>query len=388
MQSIARAGIVPTDSESAADRQPNPHQWWRSYWRRVKVLASQRWQPILVFSAAMFVFNALRIQSVIPVDDPLFSVAAYTLADMPGMPLLIFTALVLSEALGLQGVRHALASFGALLLFISLFLAIVLWISGGVNRPLVESKIIVSDAAYIGRLIWFELASGMLLATYFAIREREAASVRAAQAAQTERAQTERATMAARLKVMQARVEPELLFGVLAEVRDLYKRAPSDADGLLDDLIAYLRAALPQMRGDASTLGREAMLAVAYLKVVPAGRDGRLVAETLIPPELEDLPFPPMVLLPLVQAAAESSISRVSITVDGSPQAAPTGVAVRVGPPQRPAGWSDERLAPLRATLAQYFGPQSRLHVGASGATASGGGGPDAEDYSAEVRWS
>jgi hypothetical protein len=173
--------------------------------------------------------------------------------------------------------------------------------------------------------------------------------------------------MAARLKVMQARVEPQLLFGVLAEVRDLYKRAPSDADGLLDDLIAYLRAALPQMRGDASTLGREAMLAVAYLKVVPAGRDGRLVAETLIPPELGDLPFPPMVLLPLVQAAAESSISRVSITVDGSPQAAPTGVAVRVGPPQRPAGWSDERLAPLRATLAQYFGPQSRLHVGASG---------------------
>ena len=100
MQSIARAGIVPTDSESAADRQSNPHRWWRSYWRRVKVLASQRWQPILVFSAAMFVFNALRIQSVIPVDDPLFSVAAYTLADMPGMPLLIFTALVLSEALG------------------------------------------------------------------------------------------------------------------------------------------------------------------------------------------------------------------------------------------------------------------------------------------------
>jgi hypothetical protein len=192
VQSIARAGIVPTDSESAADRQSNPHQWWRSYWRRVKVLASQRWQPILVFSAAMFVFNALRIQSVIPVDDPLFSVAAYTLADMPGMPLLIFTALVLSEALGLQGVRHALASFGALLLFISLFLAIVLWISGGVNRPLVESKIIVSDAAYIGRLIWFELASGMLLATYFAIREREAGQ-RSSGAGGADRARADRA---------------------------------------------------------------------------------------------------------------------------------------------------------------------------------------------------
>ena len=38
---------------------------------------------------------------------------------------------------------------------------------------------------------------------------------------------------------------------------------------LLDDLITYLRAALPQMRSDSSTLGREATLAVAYAKVLP-----------------------------------------------------------------------------------------------------------------------
>jgi len=367
---MARAPGAPAAREGIAVRRPYSIGGWRAYWRRVAELARARWRPFLVFSVVLFVFNTLRVQSVVPLDDPLFPMAAYTLADMPGTPLLVFTALVLSEALGLQGARHAFASFAVLALFIIVFLSIVLWFYGGVNRPLVESKLIVSDAAYVGRLIWFDLAGGMLLVAYFAIREREAASARAAQAAETERAQTERATMAARLKVMQARVEPELLFGVLAEVRDLYERAPSDADALLDDLIAYLRAALPQMRSEASTLGREATLAAAYLKVVPAGRDGRLVAETSIAPDLKDLPFPPMVLLPLVQAAAESSVVRVTITVDGPPQAAPSGVAVRIDPPQRPAGWNDERLAPLRATLAQYFGPQSRLHLDASGAVA------------------
>jgi hypothetical protein len=369
---MARAAGAPTANDIAV-RRLNPIGRWRTYWRRVAELVSARWRPILVYSAAILVFNTLRVQSVVPVDDPLFPIAVIT-PYMLGAPVLIFTALVLSEALGLQGVRHALASFAGLVLVNIVFLSIVLWFYGAMNRPLVESKLIVSDAAYIGRMLWFDLAGGMLLVAYFAIREREAASVRAAQAAQTERAQTERATMAARLKVMQARVEPELLFGVLGEVRDLYKRAPSDADALLDDLIAYLRAALPQMRSEASTLGREATLAAAYLKLVPAGRDGRLLAETSIAPELNDLPFPPMVLLPLVQAAAESSIVRVTITVDGPPKAAPSGVAVRVDPPQRPVGWNDERLAPLRTTLAQYFGPQSRLHVDASGAVARWGG--------------
>jgi hypothetical protein len=82
---------------------------------------------------------------------------------MLGAPVLIFTALVLSEALGLQGVRHALASFAGLVLVNIVFLSIVLWFYGAMNRPLAESKLIVSDAAYVGRMLWFDLAGGMLL---------------------------------------------------------------------------------------------------------------------------------------------------------------------------------------------------------------------------------
>jgi LytS/YehU family sensor histidine kinase len=201
---------------------------------------------------------------------------------------------------------------------------------------------------------------GMLLVVYFAFREHELAAAKAAQDANTQRATVERATVAARLKVMQARVEPELLFGALSDVRELYLRDRHAAEALLDDLIAYLRAALPQMRSDSSSLGREATLAVAYARVLPAARRGDLAASSDIPDDTKDLPFPPMVLLPLVRAAAQSPVSRISIESGGTPV---SGATVRVEPAQHPAGWDDAGLEGVRAALAHAFGAEARLDV-------------------------
>ena len=150
---------------------------------------------------------------------------------------------------------------------------------------------IVSDAAFIGRTFRINVAGAMLLVAYFAIKEREAASARFARAVELERARAQRITMAARLKVMQARVEPELLFGVLAEVRRIYERDLDAADALLDDLINYLRAALPQMRSEASTVDREIALSDAYLKLLPAARIGRLNVDVRHASGRERIPF-------------------------------------------------------------------------------------------------
>jgi LytS/YehU family sensor histidine kinase len=153
---------------------------------------------------------------------------------------------------------------------------------------------------------------------------------RAAQLAELERASVRRAVLESRLKVIQARVEPELLFEVLADVQRLYGRAPRDAEALLDDLIVYLRAALPQMRGDASTLGREAELACALLKLTEAGRDRSLNCVNRIGPELAELPFPPMVLLPLAQEAANAHATRVVFDASIVEEGNEAGVAVRI----------------------------------------------------------
>jgi hypothetical protein len=47
---------------------------------------------------------------------------------------------------------------------------------------------------------------------------------------------------------MQARVEPPFLFNTLAQVKRLYEMDATLAQRMLDDLVAYLRAAMPHMR--------------------------------------------------------------------------------------------------------------------------------------------
>jgi LytS/YehU family sensor histidine kinase len=134
---------------------------------------------------------------------------------------------------------------------------------------------------------------------------------------------------------------------------------------LLDDLIVYLRAALPQMRSNTSTLGREVALAQAFLNVTPAGRGGTLACLNRIPPGLDDLPFPPMVLLPLVHAAADAGARRLGLDASVSPgsNTARVAVAVSVTVPggYATAGWRGERFAAQRDIVAAYFGEDGKL---------------------------
>ncbi|MGE5337769.1 MAG: histidine kinase [Gemmatimonadota bacterium] len=354
-ESIAPPFAALAANPAGAGRAP------QAYWHRVVVIARARWRPFVVLAAAMSLVNSLHAMSIGFLEVSwLMDVGAHTLAWAP----LCFAALVLSEALGLRGLRHALTSCGALLLAILAAAAMITWLRGGVLAPLlVGPHYIVSDGAFLARMIWFNLVSMMLLVLYLAIKDREAASVRFARAVELERATAQRVTLTARLKVLQAQVEPALLFGVLEDVLRNYARDALAADALLDDLIAYLRAALPQMRSEASTLGREVALAAAYLRLHPAARAGAMRVRVDAGGSPDLVPFPPMVLLPLVQAASQEQPSRVALAVASALDR--VRLIVDVAPPLL-AAWSDERLAPLRATLVQYFGARAALTIDGS----------------------
>lgn len=322
-------------------------------------LARLRLAPYVAYVLLFQTFNWLRAWSV-GIDTELFLQASLEALLFIFVSFsLTFVAIVLTEAVALSGWRHFAASFFAIAAAIGVGLWCMVLVFGLNNPVMVRAQVIVSDEAFVWRNLWTYLGGAMLLVAYFAFREREQAAAKAAQDADTRRAQVERATTAARLKVMQARVEPELLFGALSDVRGLYLREPVAADALLDDLITYLRAALPQMRGDASTLGRESALAVAYAKVLPAARRGELTAEFTIPELAQELPFPPMVLLPLVRSAAESTASTIAIEVEGEPA---TGVIVRVES-QRPVVWDEARLESARSALSHGLGAGATLHA-------------------------
>jgi LytS/YehU family sensor histidine kinase len=78
---------------------------------------------------------------------------------------------------------------------------------------------------------------------------------------------------------------------------------------MLDHLITYLRNALPEIRSEGSTLGREAELARAYLEIMRIRMGGALDFAIEVPAELADTPFPPLMLITLVENAIKHGVA-------------------------------------------------------------------------------
>ena len=141
--------------------------------------------------------------------------------------------------------------------------------------------------------------------------------------AEVARAHVQRRTLETDLQAMQARVEPSFLFDTLGDIGDMFDRDPASGARMLDELIRYLRAALPDMRVTTSTLKQEIALVHSYLAILRIRARGRLSFEINLPRELEPAVAPPMTILPIVAAAAratetdttDSSI-RLDVTAD------------------------------------------------------------------------
>jgi hypothetical protein len=118
----------------------------------------------------------------------------------------------------------------------------------------------------------------------------------------------------------------------------------------------------------ASTLGREVALAAAYLRLLPAGRSGRLEVAVRVEAGALLRAFPPMVLLPLAHAVAANAAARVTLSTVGADGAPPHGIALRVDASAPPLRWNEDTLASLRTALAQYFGADAALEAGDAGA--------------------
>ena len=137
-------------------------------------------------------------------------------------------------------------------------------------------------------LFWMSCVTGALAAFYYEYWERAAQSTARLRDAELDRQGIEQRVVESRLSVMKARIEPAFLFNSIATVQKLYRINTDTAEKLLDDLIVYLRAALPQMRGKSSSLGDEIHLAASYLKLHDEAFEGRLQAAFDVPEAARD----------------------------------------------------------------------------------------------------
>jgi sensor histidine kinase YesM len=138
---------------------------------------------------------------------------------------------------------------------------------------------------------------------------REMASIKAMQQAEIDRVAFEREMAEARLQVLQAQIEPHFLFNTLANVRRLYDKDRAAGGKMLENLMRYLEVALPQMRDDESTLGRDAELVEAFLRIQQIRMGQRLAFSIDIPVALRAHPMPPMMLLTLAENAIKHGLN-------------------------------------------------------------------------------
>ena len=218
-------------------------------------------------------------------------------------------------------VAAGLAACGAAILIEILLYVLV----PGIAPRMGGWTLLLDTQQLLARIVWsaanFGLTGGLALAVY--VRFRSARLAREAfNAAELERIAASRAVLASRLAAMQARVEPRFLLGTLAQVESLYDRDPKAGDRMLDGLIAYLRAALPQLRSQRSTLKQEVQLAESYLRIMQIRMGSRLDCRVDVRPELGDCDFPPMMLLPLIEDALRNGLEpllhggTIAITAD------------------------------------------------------------------------
>ena len=156
--------------------------------------------------------------------------------------------------------------------------------------------------------VFVAFGNGLLISLIFYVKRREARAVAALHKAEAERHLLSKQAVEAELKLMQAQVEPHFLFNTLASVQYLTETDPKQANVLLGHLIGYLRAALPQLRARSSTLGREVALAEAYLNILRMRIGPRLTFSIDLPDALRDHPFPPNLLISLVENAIKHGI--------------------------------------------------------------------------------
>ncbi len=123
-----------------------------------------------------------------------------------------------------------------------------------------------------------------------------------------ERSELERQALDARMRLLQAQVQPHFLFNTLANVQALVDTGSPKASQVLGTLIAYLRAAVPRLDETATTIESELSLARAYLELMHMRMPDRLQFSIHAPADTRSLTCPPLALMTLVENAIRHGI--------------------------------------------------------------------------------
>ncbi|HST00355.1 MAG TPA: histidine kinase [Usitatibacter sp.] len=260
--------------------------------------------------------------------------------------------------------RWALQVLAVVIVIPPTVLLIYLVISAGDSVPFWKSG---NRLTGFGTMIGTSLLVGpwTAVAALFSQRDVRARSLELA------KSELERNALDARLRMVQAHIEPHFLFNTLANVRELVVSGSPQAATVLDNLIAYLRAAVPRLSEAQATMDQEVQLVRSYLELMQMRMPDRLQYSVHADDASLKLRCPPTTLLTLVENAVRHGIDpseeggridvRVSV-IDGRCRAevSDTGAGLQGGGEGLGTG-----LASLRERLKIVFGEAAQVRLAA-----------------------
>jgi signal transduction histidine kinase len=238
---------------------------------------------------------------------------------------------------------------------------------GGDLVALFRNHYMVSGLLFIGGAA---LMVGPLIALGALYRERDAQARAQELQFALERSTLERQALDAQLRLLQAQIQPHFLFNTLANVQALVEGGSPRAAPVLRQLTAYLRAAVPRLAQEASTLGDELALVRAYLELMQLRMPDRLDHELDVPAGLLQQRFPPMAWITLVENAIRHGIDPAEAGGRVMVGARRDGPWVRAWVADTGVGLAETAregvgLTNLRRRLAAFFGNDARLELSA-----------------------
>ncbi len=178
-------------------------------------------------------------------------------------------------------------------------------------------------------------------------------------------------TQLARLRVLEAQIEPHFLFNTIANVRRTWRVDAALGARMHDNAVRYLEASLPRMRAPLSSLGDEIELTRAYLELFALRMGPRLRFSIDVPAGLSTLAFPRMALLTLVENAIKHGLmpsddgGSIAVTARVDGDVAVVSVADDgVGFEAADTGGTGIGLVNIRARLLAQYGRGARLEIG------------------------
>ena len=187
------------------------------------------------------------------------------------------------------------------------------------------SEILRGRPALFLQMLFVGMLFGTVITYFFFSRERISRTEELLQEEQIKRLTLEKKTLETHLKLLQAQIEPHFLFNTLSNILSLLESDPARGRKMLVDLTGYLRASLLRTRNGTTTLGQEMDLVRSYLDIQKVRMGERLRYTIELSGNLDDLPFPPMLVQPLVENAVRHGLEAtveggdISIRVEESP---------------------------------------------------------------------